>query len=87
MWTSIAMWCVIEIYWDVARKSAAPASSSESRASWWRHLLLTGAAQLLIFFPAYLRKIRLEEANLMKAFGAEYRDDRRETWALLPGLF
>ena len=182
MWTSIAMWCVIEIYWDVARKNAAPASSSESRASRWRHLLLCLAAQILIFLPvhglrqrylpasaivtatgrtlnsmglvlaiwsrrclgrywsgeitikvehklvrsgpyrilrhpiytallslylgtaivsgelhaligwvlallAYLRKIRLEEANLLKAFGAEYRDYRGGTWALLPGLF
>jgi len=182
MWTSIAMWCVIEVYWDVARKNAAPASSSESRASRWLHLLLTSAAQLLIFFPiyglrqrylpasaivtatgltlnvmgvalaiwarrclgrywsgeitikvehrlvcsgpykilrhpiytallslytgtaivsgelhaligwalallAYLRKIRLEEANLMKAFSEDYRDYRSETWALLPGLF
>jgi protein-S-isoprenylcysteine O-methyltransferase Ste14 len=182
MWTSIAMWCVIEIYWDAARKSAAPASSSESRASRWRHLLLTSAAQILIFIPihglrqrclpasaivtaagltlnvmglalaiwarrclgrywsgeitikvehklirsgpyrvlrhpiytallslyagtaivsgelhaliglalvilAYLRKIRLEEANLMKAFGAEYRDYRADSWAMLPGLF
>jgi protein-S-isoprenylcysteine O-methyltransferase Ste14 len=36
---------------------------------------------------AYLRKIRLEEANLMNAFGADYRDYRRKTRALLPGLF
>jgi protein-S-isoprenylcysteine O-methyltransferase Ste14 len=36
---------------------------------------------------AYLRKIRLEEANLMKAFGAEYQDYRRDSWGLLPGLF
>jgi protein-S-isoprenylcysteine O-methyltransferase Ste14 len=182
MWTSIAMWCVIEIYWDVARKNAAPASSSESRASRWRHLFLTSAAQLLIFLPvhglrqrylpasaivtatgltlnaiglalaiwsrrclgrywsgeiaikvehrlvrsgpyrilrhsictallslyagtaivsgelhaliglalvifAYLRKIRLEEANLMKAFGAEHSDYPGKAWARLPGLF
>jgi len=40
----------------------------------------------LILF-AYLRKIRLEEANLMNAFGADYSDFRRETWALFPGLF
>ncbi|MGA3070610.1 MAG: isoprenylcysteine carboxylmethyltransferase family protein [Terracidiphilus sp.] len=182
MWASIAMWCIIEIYWDVARKNAAPASSSESRGSRWLHLLLLSGAQLLILLPvhglrqrylpasaivtatgltlntmglalaiwarrclgrywsgeitikvehqlvrtgpyrivrhpiytallslysgtaivsgelhaliglalailAYLRKIRLEEANLMKAFDADYRDYRRETWALLPGLF
>ena len=36
---------------------------------------------------AYLRKIRLEEANLAKAFGEEYRSYRRESWALLPGIF
>jgi protein-S-isoprenylcysteine O-methyltransferase Ste14 len=182
MWTSIAMWCVIEIYWDVARKNAAPASSSESRPSRWVHLSLLLAAQILIFLPvhglrqrylpasaivtatgltlntiglalaiwarrclgrywsgeitikvehrlvrsgpyrilrhpiytallslyagtaivsgelhaligwvlavlAYLRKIRLEEANLIKAFGAEYRDYRTDSSALLPGVF
>jgi protein-S-isoprenylcysteine O-methyltransferase Ste14 len=42
---------------------------------------------LALAILAYLRKIRLEEANLMNAFGADYRDYRRETWALLPGLF
>jgi protein-S-isoprenylcysteine O-methyltransferase Ste14 len=42
---------------------------------------------LALVIYAYLRKIRLEEANLMKAFGAEYRDYRRETWDLLPGVF
>ncbi|MGC9947826.1 MAG: isoprenylcysteine carboxylmethyltransferase family protein [Bryobacteraceae bacterium] len=36
---------------------------------------------------AYWRKIRLEEANLRVAFGAEYESYRRDTWALLPGLF
>ncbi len=182
MLASIAMWCVLEIYWDVAKRNAVPASSSESRGSRWLHLILTSAAQILIFIPvhglrqrympasavvtgtgltlnamglvlaiwarrrlgrywsgkitikvdhqlirsgpyrlirhpiytallglylgtaivsgelhaligwvlvliAYLRKIRLEEANLMKAFAADYRDYRRETWALLPGLF
>ena len=36
---------------------------------------------------AYWRKIRLEEANLDVAFGADYDAYRRETWALVPGLF
>jgi protein-S-isoprenylcysteine O-methyltransferase Ste14 len=36
---------------------------------------------------AYWRKIRLEEKNLEVAFGAEYEAYRRETWALVPGLF
>jgi protein-S-isoprenylcysteine O-methyltransferase Ste14 len=36
---------------------------------------------------AYWRKIRLEEANLDEAFGEEYEAYRRETWALVPGLF
>jgi protein-S-isoprenylcysteine O-methyltransferase Ste14 len=36
---------------------------------------------------AYWRKIRLEEKNLEVAFGAEYDADRRESWALVPGLF
>ncbi len=42
---------------------------------------------LAIAFFSYWRKIRLEEANLRSAFGAEYDDYCRETWALLPGLF
>jgi protein-S-isoprenylcysteine O-methyltransferase Ste14 len=36
---------------------------------------------------AYARKVRLEEANLNVAFGAEYEAYRRESWALVPGLF
>jgi protein-S-isoprenylcysteine O-methyltransferase Ste14 len=182
MWTSIAMWCVIEIYWDVAKKNIAPETDSESRRSRWLHLLLCSAAQVLIFLPihglrqrflpasaivdavgltlnafglvlaiwsrrclgrywsgkitikvdhqlirsgpyrlirhpiytallslylgtaivsgelhaligwvlvliAYLRKIRLEEKNLLKAFGEEYRSYQGESWALLPGVF
>jgi protein-S-isoprenylcysteine O-methyltransferase Ste14 len=36
---------------------------------------------------AYWRKIRLEEATLGTAFGEGYADYRRETWALLPGVY
>jgi protein-S-isoprenylcysteine O-methyltransferase Ste14 len=36
---------------------------------------------------AYARKIRLEEVNLEKAFGAHYEAYRQESWALIPGLF
>jgi protein-S-isoprenylcysteine O-methyltransferase Ste14 len=36
---------------------------------------------------AYWRKIRLEEAALDGAFGADYEAYRRSTWALVPGLF
>jgi len=36
---------------------------------------------------AYVHKVRLEEAVLAQFFGEEYRDYRRVTWALLPGLF
>ena len=35
---------------------------------------------------AYWRKIRLEEANLRKAFGPAYDAYRRNTWALIPWL-
>jgi protein-S-isoprenylcysteine O-methyltransferase Ste14 len=42
---------------------------------------------LTIAVFAYWRKIRLEEANLDEAFGEEYEAYRRETWALVPGLF
>jgi len=36
---------------------------------------------------AYGRKIRLEETNLRSAFGAGYEAYRRDTWALVPGIF
>jgi protein-S-isoprenylcysteine O-methyltransferase Ste14 len=48
----------------------------------WHALIGLGLA---VF--AYLRKIRLEETNLHKAFGPGYEDYRRQTWALVPGLF
>jgi protein-S-isoprenylcysteine O-methyltransferase Ste14 len=47
-------------------------------------LALIGLAMALF---AYWRKIRLEEANLDVAFGVDYDAYRRDTWALVPGLF
>jgi protein-S-isoprenylcysteine O-methyltransferase Ste14 len=41
---------------------------------------------VLVVF-AYWRKIRLEEANMVVAFGADYDAYRRESWALVPGLY
>jgi hypothetical protein len=53
--------------------------------------LVTGERLALIGLAmaafAYWRKIQLEEANLNVAFGADYQAYRRETWALVPGLF
>jgi protein-S-isoprenylcysteine O-methyltransferase Ste14 len=42
---------------------------------------------LLIMSLAYWRKIRLEEQNLHEAFGADYDDYQKKSWALIPGLF
>ena len=42
---------------------------------------------LAFIVGAYWRKIRMEEANLRQAFGAEYDDYSRATWRLVPGLF
>ena len=47
-------------------------------------LAVVGMAMAVL---AYWRKIRLEEANLKVAFGAEYDSYRGDTWALIPGLF
>jgi protein-S-isoprenylcysteine O-methyltransferase Ste14 len=47
-------------------------------------LALIGLAMALF---AYWRKMRLEEANLNVAFGADYDAYCRDTWALVPGLF
>jgi protein-S-isoprenylcysteine O-methyltransferase Ste14 len=42
---------------------------------------------LVLAVLAYLRKVRKEEANLMKAFGTDYSDYRGGTWALIPWLY
>lgn len=42
---------------------------------------------LAILAVAYLRKTGLEEKILRQAFGAEYDDYRRDTWALVPLIF
>ncbi|HEX3555254.1 MAG TPA: isoprenylcysteine carboxylmethyltransferase family protein [Thermoanaerobaculia bacterium] len=42
---------------------------------------------LAIVTVAYWRKIRLEEQTLREAFGTNYDDYRRGTWALIPGVF
>jgi protein-S-isoprenylcysteine O-methyltransferase Ste14 len=42
---------------------------------------------LLVGIVAYLRKTRMEEANLVNAFGKRYNEYRDETWAIVPGLF
>lgn len=47
-------------------------------------LAMIGLAMALF---AYGRKIRIEEATLTKAFGAQFDAYRQETWALLPGIF
>ena len=47
------------------------------------HALLAVA----IVVAAYWRKIRLEERHLLEVFGPAYDVYRRESWALIPGLF
>ena len=44
-------------------------------------------AAVVLIAIAYARKIRLEEASLRSAFGAEYDEYRRASWALVPGVF
>ena len=46
-----------------------------------------GLLAIAVIVFAYIRKIRLEEASLREAFGAEYDEYRRTTWGLVPGLF
>jgi len=45
---------------------------------------VVGVAMVMV---AYWRKVRLEEAKLREAFGAEYAGYRRATWGAVPGLF
>jgi len=44
-------------------------------------------AGLAVAAFAYWRRIRLEETNLKAAFAGEYEAYRRETWALVPGVY
>lgn len=45
---------------------------------------LVGLAVAII---AYLRKTRMEEANLVNAFGERYNAYREDTWAIIPGIY
>jgi protein-S-isoprenylcysteine O-methyltransferase Ste14 len=47
-------------------------------------LALLGLALAIV---AYARKLRLEEANLRLAFPGDYEAYRRESWALIPGIY
>lgn len=47
-------------------------------------LAVAGVALAMV---AYARKIKLEEKNLNVAFGAQYDAYRKESWALVPGVF
>lgn len=51
--------------------------------SWQIHALVG----LVLGIAVYLRKIRIEERTIRKAFGADYESYRRKTWRLIPGLF
>ena len=42
---------------------------------------------LLLGIAAYLRKTRMEEQNMVIAFGGKYQTYRDETSALVPGLY
>ena len=42
---------------------------------------------LLLAIIAYLRKARMEEANLQNAFGEKYGAYRNDTWALVPRVY
>jgi protein-S-isoprenylcysteine O-methyltransferase Ste14 len=46
-----------------------------------------GVIGLAVAVFAYWRKTRMEEATLGVAFGAEYETYRRDTWAVVPGVF
>jgi protein-S-isoprenylcysteine O-methyltransferase Ste14 len=46
-----------------------------------------GLIGLAVAVIAYWRKTRMEEATLNAAFGAEYDAYRRDTWAVVPGVF
>jgi protein-S-isoprenylcysteine O-methyltransferase Ste14 len=48
---------------------------------------MAGDDWIAVALFAYRRKIRIEEATLNAAFGADYEAYRQPTGALLPGVF
>ena len=46
-----------------------------------------GLIGLAVAVIAYWRKTRMEEATLGTAFGEKYETYRRDTWAIVPGVF
>ena len=54
-------------------------------------VIVSGHVHALVGFAvgilAYLRKTRMEEANLITAFGEKYRAYREDTWALIPRVY
>jgi len=70
LWLTMAVWAVFSLYWDAARKNAAPAVRSESRASRRLHLLLANAALILILVPIPgLRQRYLPASPIVSAVG------------------
>ena len=54
-------------------------------------VIVSGHVHALVGFAvgilAYLRKTRMEEANLITAFGEKYNAYREDTWALIPRVY
>jgi protein-S-isoprenylcysteine O-methyltransferase Ste14 len=45
---------------------------------------LQGLLALALVAIAYVRKVRMEEANMLREFGPSYEEYRRESWAVIP---
>ena len=62
---SMAMWVVFSLYWEVKATGASAAKRSESRLSRAFHLILIGAAQLLVLFPVPGLRMRFLPASTL----------------------
>ena len=60
---SMAMWVVFSLYWEAKATGASKAKRSESRLSRAFHLILIGAAQLLVLFPVPGLRMRFLPAS------------------------
>jgi protein-S-isoprenylcysteine O-methyltransferase Ste14 len=49
----LGCWVIFSLYWDIAAKNAAPAKSSEAKASSGIHVFLANAALILIAAPIH----------------------------------
>ncbi len=70
LWTSLALWVLFSVYWEIAARSAAPVERRESSGSRAVHVTLVCIGQLLIFLGIPGLRMRFVPASMLLAWTA-----------------